>query len=67
MATVPATITYAAGSATVNVPVTGVAAGSVTITATIPGYGTATSKCDHQFSEWHLGHLVRSLLGERNY
>jgi hypothetical protein len=41
VATVPATVTYAGGSATVNVPVTGVAAGSVTITATTPGYGTA--------------------------
>jgi hypothetical protein len=40
---VPATVTYAGGSATVNVPVTGVAAGTATITATTPGYGTATA------------------------
>ena len=43
VATVPATVLCAAGSGTVTVPVTGVAAGAVTITASTPGYGTATS------------------------
>ncbi len=41
VATVPATVTFTAGSATVNVPVTGVAAGSVTIMSSTPGFGTA--------------------------
>ncbi len=43
IATVPATVTVAAGSASVSVPVTGVAAGTVTITANTPNFGTATS------------------------
>jgi trimeric autotransporter adhesin len=43
VATVPATVTSTAGSAGIIVPVTGVAAGSVTITATTPGFGIATS------------------------
>ena len=43
VATVPATVTYAPNSGTISVPVTGVAAGSATITAVTPGYGTATA------------------------
>ncbi len=43
VATVPATVTFAAGSAAVNVPVTGVAPGSVAITASTPGFGTAST------------------------
>jgi uncharacterized protein YjdB len=43
VATVPATVTGTPGSAAVNVPVTGVAAGTVTITASSPSYGTATA------------------------
>jgi uncharacterized protein YjdB len=45
VATVPATVTYLAnsGAVTIPVPVTGVAAGSATITASTPSFGTATS------------------------
>jgi hypothetical protein len=43
IATVPATVTLTAGSGAVQVPVTGVAAGVATITATTPTFGTATS------------------------
>lgn len=43
VATVPSTVTYTAGSGGAVVPVTGVAAGSVTITALTPNYGSATS------------------------
>jgi uncharacterized protein YjdB len=42
-ATVPSTVTFTAGSTSVAVPVTGVAAGAVTITATTPNFGTATA------------------------
>jgi len=43
VATVPPTVTAVAGSGSVNVPVTGVSAGSVTITSGTPGFGTATA------------------------
>ncbi len=43
VATVPATVAETPGWANVNVPVTGVAAGTVTITASSPNYGTATA------------------------
>ena len=41
VATVPATVAFTAGSAAVQVPVTGVAAGVATITASTPTFGTA--------------------------
>jgi hypothetical protein len=43
VATVPSTVTFAAGSTSVNVPVTGAAPGTVTITASTPSFGVATS------------------------
>jgi hypothetical protein len=43
VATVPATATGTPGSALVNVPVTGIAAGTVTITANSSSYGTAST------------------------
>ena len=43
VATVPTTVTAVPGSASVNVPVTGIAAGAVTIFASSPAYGTATT------------------------
>jgi trimeric autotransporter adhesin len=43
VATVPATVTFAAGAGGVSVPVTSVAAGSVIITASAPGVGSATA------------------------
>jgi trimeric autotransporter adhesin len=43
VATVPSTVTGSPGSASVNVPVTGVSAGTVTITANSSSYGSATT------------------------
>jgi hypothetical protein len=43
VATVPSTVTWSPGSASVNVPVTGVSAGTVTITANSSSYGSATT------------------------
>jgi trimeric autotransporter adhesin len=43
VATVPATVTFAAGATSVNVPVTSVAQGSATITASTPNFGNATA------------------------
>ncbi len=43
VATLPATVTFAAGASSVSVPVTSVAAGSVIITASAPGLGSATA------------------------
>jgi PKD domain len=40
--TVPSSVAIAAGATIVNVPVTGIATGSATITASVPGYGTAS-------------------------
>ena len=42
VASVPATVTYSANSGTVNVPVTALAVGLATITATSANFGTAT-------------------------
>jgi trimeric autotransporter adhesin len=42
-ATVPATVTFTTGATSVNVPVTGVAAGSATIAASTPGFGNASA------------------------
>lgn len=43
VATVPAAVTVASGLTTATVPVTGVAPGSTTITASTAGFGTATA------------------------
>jgi hypothetical protein len=43
VATVPATVTFATGSSSVSVPVTGVSVGSTTITATTPAFGSAAA------------------------
>jgi hypothetical protein len=42
-ATVPATVSFAAGATSVTVPVTGVTPGSATITASAPGIASATT------------------------
>jgi streptogramin lyase len=43
VASLPATVTFAAGATTVTIPVTGVAAGSANITASAPGVGAGTA------------------------
>ncbi len=46
VATAPATVSFAIGATSVSVPVTSVAAGSVIITASAPGLGSATASRD---------------------
>ena len=43
VSTVPLSVTFAAGSTTMNVPVTGIALGSATITANAPTFGSASA------------------------